>query len=51
MKKNDIVALIREEFAKRLQAKTGWGRNDVMKEYDQAVSTVIMRIAAENNLI
>jgi len=34
---------IRQEFEERLSKKTGWGRIEVMSEYDQAVSSVLAR--------
>jgi len=37
-----LIKAIREEFQKRLQARTGWGRNDVMHEFDQACMDVIL---------
>jgi hypothetical protein len=33
---------IQENFEQRLQAKTGWGRNDVMTEYKAAVLDVAL---------
>lgn len=39
-----LVELIRQKFEARLQAKTGWGRNDVMAEYDKAVSEASLEL-------
>lgn len=47
MKENDhIVTLlqaIREEFKKGLERKTGWGRNEVMSEYDRACNLAAIK--------
>jgi hypothetical protein len=44
---------IQENFEQRLQAKTGWGRNDVMAEYKAAVLDVALSnlspVADEDN--
>lgn len=39
-----LIELIREKFKARLQAKTGWGRVDVMSEYDQAVTEAMLEL-------
>lgn len=39
-----LVDLIRQKFEARLQAKTGWGRNDVMVEYDKAVAEALLEM-------
>lgn len=31
-----IIRLLRKHFEGRLQRKTGWGRNEVLSEYDRA---------------
>jgi len=43
-----FAKLLRIEFTHRLKAKTGWGRNDIMIEYDQAVSAVVLRMLDES---
>lgn len=39
-----LVALIKEKFKTRLMAKTGWGRNDVMVEFDAAVNEALLEM-------
>ena len=39
-----LLELIKEKFKARLAVKTGWGRNDVMAEYDQAVSEALVEL-------
>lgn len=39
-----LLARIKELFEKRLQTKTGWGRNDVMAEYNAAVQEALMEL-------
>lgn len=31
-----LIRLLRQHFHDKLQVKTGWGRNEVMAQYDQA---------------
>lgn len=39
-----LFNLIRAKFIARLATKTGWGRNDVMTEYDAAVSEALLEL-------
>lgn len=39
-----LFELIRAKFAARLATKTGWGRNDVMAEYDAAVNEALLEL-------
>lgn len=39
-----LIALIREKFHAKLQGKTGWGKNDVMVAYDQAVTEALLEL-------
>lgn len=40
----ELIDLIRAKFNAKLQTKTGWGRNDVMVAYDQAVSEATLEM-------
>lgn len=40
--KKKILKRIEEIFYSKLQAKTGWGRNEVMKAYKDAVNEALM---------
>jgi hypothetical protein len=40
----ELLDLIREKFLIKLTLKTGWGRNDVVSAYDQAVSEAAILI-------
>ena len=42
MNTKDIIQKITENFTKRLQAKTGWGKNEVLQQYKEAVSEVLL---------
>lgn len=42
-----LLDLIRKKFHERLQAKTGWGRIDVLVEYDRAVSEALAELLDE----
>lgn len=42
MKTSDLLKRVRELFEQRLQAKTGWGRNELLVQYDQAVNEALM---------
>jgi hypothetical protein len=39
-----FATLLEEKFMARLQAKTGWGRNDVMIEFRAALSEALMEM-------
>lgn len=36
-----LMKTVRAKFVERLQAKTGWGRNDLIGEFDQALAEAI----------
>ena len=42
------LELIRKEFAARLQAKTNWGRNELLAEYNIAVANVLASLIDES---
>jgi len=42
-----LVKLIREEFEKAISQKTGWGKNEIMKVFDQALATAALRLLDE----
>jgi hypothetical protein len=37
-----LLARIKELFTEKLQAKTGWGRNEVLAAYNAAVQEALM---------
>lgn len=39
-----LLELVRAKFKERLAAKTGWGRIDVLAEYDQAVTEAVLEL-------
>jgi hypothetical protein len=39
-----LLDLIKQKFIERLQAKTGWGRNDVINEYQDAVNESLLEL-------
>ncbi len=39
-----LLKRIEELFAAKLQAKTGWGRNDVLNVYKEAVNEAILEM-------
>ncbi len=41
--------LFREEFEAEMQAKTGWGRNDILAAFDRASSRAAMRLLDEKS--
>lgn len=40
----ELLKKIRERFHEKLQAKTGWGKNDVIAEYDKAVTEILLEM-------
>lgn len=39
-----LVELIRKKFAERMQAKTGWGRVEVMQEFELALGDALIEL-------
>lgn len=39
-----LIELIKTKFKERLQAKTGWGRNDVIAEFEAAVADALLEM-------
>ena len=39
-----LLALIQKKFEEKLQAKTGWGRNEILAAYKDAVSEAILEL-------
>ena len=44
-----LIELIREEFHKQLETKTGWGRNDIKLIFERALSIALSRCMDEEN--
>jgi hypothetical protein len=44
MYNKQLIERITELFHESLQAKTGWGRNDVMLKYNEAVSKAVLEL-------
>lgn len=36
-----LIEAARKEFQKALQAKTGWGRNEILNTFDRAVAEAL----------
>lgn len=39
-----LLALIKEKFTARLSTKTGWGRNDILEQYNLAVNDALIEL-------
>jgi hypothetical protein len=39
-----LIELIREKFKARLAAKTGWGRNDIMEQFELALNEALLEL-------
>ncbi len=50
-KQKSVIFNIRKLFHEKLQEKTNWGRNDVIKMFDTSVTEVMIKLAEDNNLI
>ena len=44
MKERNFIAILREEFFKRLKQKTGWGKNEVMEIFNEAITEAALRL-------
>lgn len=42
-----LLTLIREKYETRISVKTGWGKNELLAEYDKAVSEALMEMLDE----
>lgn len=47
MKISEYRQNLRDEFFKRLERKTGWGKEEVKKEFDQAGEVIILEMLEE----
>ena len=43
MKAKELIDSIRHEFLHRISAKTGWGRIEVMVEFERAVTDAVSK--------
>ena len=48
MTKGELLRQIRVQFIAKLNAKTGWGRNEILKVYDECVQEVTYLVLDEN---
>jgi hypothetical protein len=39
-----LIELIKEEFSIRLMEKTGWGRNEIMKAFNESITAVLLKL-------
>lgn len=39
-----LIALLTEKFTKKLQAKTGWGRNEILMLHQEVVTEAALEI-------
>ena len=42
-----LIELLRKNFKARLQAKTNWGRNDLLAEFELAISETVLELMDE----
>lgn len=40
----ELIKLIEEIFTAKLQAKTGWGRNEILAAYKESVAEAALKI-------
>lgn len=40
-----FIEILREEFEKRIGVKTGWGKNEILIEFDKASVSALIRLA------
>lgn len=45
-----FLDLLREEFEKTIETKTGWGKNEVMVAFDRASIAALIKYAKEKGL-
>jgi hypothetical protein len=38
----ELIDLLRTEFFERLETKTGWGKEQIKKEFEQSVNSVVL---------
>jgi hypothetical protein len=44
-----LLALIKEKFEKKISLKTGWGKNEIMLAYNNAVTEAVLEVLDEAN--
>lgn len=49
MNESQMTELLRKEFFARLDQKTGWGKNQVKKEFEQSVNKVLFKTVKETD--
>ena len=42
-----IIDAIRQEFFERIERKTGWGKEELKKEFEQAIADALMRFIGD----
>lgn len=47
MNPNKIIDKIREKFYKRVDGKTGWGKNELKAEFEKAIADALAEILTE----
>lgn len=45
-----FIEILREEFEKATSSKTGWGKNEMMMEFDKACIRALARYAVEKGI-
>lgn len=48
---DELMELVRAEFEKYLQAKTGWGRNEIMAAFDKAWVLGMAKYARKKGIV
>ena len=43
-----LINMIKSKFAERMQAKTGWGRNEVIEALNAAISDALLELLEED---
>jgi len=46
-----FLDILREEFEKRMEKKTGWGKNEVLIEFDKASITALIKYATNKGIV
>lgn len=50
MKLSEMIETIRNEFILRIERKTGWGKHEVQREFQEAIEVSLIVLAGDPNI-
>lgn len=50
MKVSELLILIEKKFIKAMQRKTGWGKNEIIEEFNKAIKFSLYELAGKEEI-